>query len=148
MEPGRRYFSYQKAVEMLPQIIELRKAATSAKGDRQKAESDLAAYKQRLVMAGGAFPNNNRLAAYADLAKTSQEALKSAVDSILNQGVEVRDLEQGLIDFPALRHGEPVYLCYQLGEETIQFWHAETAGFAGRKPITPDFIAELEMGHS
>lgn len=50
-------------------------------------------------------------------------------------GVEVKDLDTGLIDFPALHRGRVVYLCWRLGEERIAYWHEISTGFAGRRPI-------------
>lgn len=52
-------------------------------------------------------------------------------------GCELKDWESGLVDFPALRNEEPVYLCWQLGEERLGYWHDPHAGYAGRTPITP-----------
>ncbi len=48
-------------------------------------------------------------------------------------GIQVKDLEAGLVDFPHLRQGEEVFLCWKLGEETIGYWHELESGFAGRK---------------
>ncbi len=53
-------------------------------------------------------------------------------------GVEVRDLETGLLDFPALRAGEEVLLCWRLGEPSVGWWHRREEGFAGRRPIDWD----------
>ena len=50
-------------------------------------------------------------------------------------GVQVKSLEEGLIDFPAERDGEPIFLCWQVGEEKVAFWHGIDEGFAGRKPL-------------
>lgn len=50
-------------------------------------------------------------------------------------GVVVRDLDPGLVDFPALVRGIPIYLCWRAGEAAIAFWHSPEEGFAGRKPI-------------
>jgi hypothetical protein len=50
-------------------------------------------------------------------------------------GAQVKDLDSGLIDFPALRKGEIVLLCWQLGEDEIGFWHRVDDGFAGRRPL-------------
>jgi hypothetical protein len=52
-------------------------------------------------------------------------------------GIEVKDYAQGLVDFPAERDGRPVYLCWRLGEPSVQFWHEVDAGFAGRQPLDP-----------
>jgi hypothetical protein len=47
----------------------------------------------------------------------------------------VRDIEQGLIDFPGLRGGRQIYLCWRLGEDAVNFWHDRETGFAGRQPL-------------
>ena len=50
----------------------------------------------------------------------------------------VKDLDRGLVDFPAFRHGEEVLLCWQVGEDEIGYWHGVDDGFAGRKPLPLD----------
>jgi hypothetical protein len=57
------------------------------------------------------------------------------VDAILAMGVIVKDLAEGLIDFPSLLHGREVYLCWKLGEDGIHWWHEIEGGFAGRQPL-------------
>ncbi len=57
------------------------------------------------------------------------------VEQIQETGVLVKDLDRGLLDFPAEREGRVVFLCWQYGEETIHFWHDIDAGFAGRQPL-------------
>ena len=63
------------------------------------------------------------------------EKLDALVHSILDTGALVKDINIGLLDFPALRDGREVYLCWQLGEGEIAFWHEVEAGFAGRQSI-------------
>jgi hypothetical protein len=66
------------------------------------------------------------------------EALTSfmvAVQEILSLGVEIKDFERGLCDFPHWRDGRVVYLCWQRGEDCIEWWHDTDAGFAGREPL-------------
>ena len=58
-----------------------------------------------------------------------------AVQEILNLGVEIKDFERGLCDFPHWRDGRVVYLCWQRGEDRIEWWHDTDAGFAGRQPL-------------
>jgi hypothetical protein len=60
------------------------------------------------------------------------------VDEIGTHGAQVKDLDSGLIDFPALRRGETVLLCWQLGEDEIAWWHSVDDGFAGRRPLPLD----------
>jgi hypothetical protein len=50
-------------------------------------------------------------------------------------GVLIKDIETGLLDFPALKDGREVYLCWKHGEDAIQYWHETDAGFAGRQRI-------------
>jgi hypothetical protein len=57
------------------------------------------------------------------------------VHQILDLGIEIKDINTGLIDFPALKDGRAVYLCWRYKEECIQFWHEIDDGFAGRQPI-------------
>jgi hypothetical protein len=71
-----------------------------------------------------------------------QEALRSwrtEAETILGKisdlGCEIKDLEQGLIDFPSERDGRTVYLCWKRGEARIEFWHELSTGFAGRMPL-------------
>jgi hypothetical protein len=59
------------------------------------------------------------------------------IDEITKQGIQVKSIDEGLIDFPHIRkNGEEVYLCYRLGENNIQYWHSIKDGFAGRKNIS------------
>ena len=62
-------------------------------------------------------------------------ALRDGLVELREREVVLRDLERGLVDFPAMRDGQEIYLCWEEGEEEIAFWHEPDAGFAGRKPI-------------
>jgi hypothetical protein len=63
--------------------------------------------------------------------------VRSALERIQSTGCVVKDLEVGLLDFPARIHDEDVYLCWRLGEDKIRFYHRQDEGFAGRKPLDP-----------
>lgn len=63
------------------------------------------------------------------------ERLDSLVHQILDTGVQIKDINIGLLDFSALRDGREVYLCWKYGEDDISFWHETDAGYAGRQPI-------------
>jgi hypothetical protein len=62
-------------------------------------------------------------------------ALAAAVDAIVARGIQVKDLDTGLLDFPSLRDGEEVLLCWRVGESRVAYWHTYDDGFAGRRPI-------------
>jgi hypothetical protein len=63
------------------------------------------------------------------------EAAVACVDRLEELGVQVKDVDLGLLDFPARHDGEDVLLCWHPGEEAVEFWHGLTEGYAGRKPI-------------
>jgi len=79
---------------------------------------------------GGIGPNGQKFF------PTEMERLVSLVRDLSELGVELKDLDTGLIDFPHIReNGEEVFLCYRLGENSIVAWHSLTSGFSGRQPL-------------
>jgi hypothetical protein len=80
-------------------------------------------------------------AQYDGFSKSGVEYVESVshlmflIQQIKDMGVLLKDADKGLCDFPYLRHGRVVYLCWQLGEDDIQFWHEIETGFAGREPL-------------
>jgi hypothetical protein len=73
-----------------------------------------------------------------EAAETMQQAADGIADCVreLDEvGVQVKSVEDGLLDFPSQRDGEDVLLCWQVGEERVAFWHGVDEGFAGRKPL-------------
>ena len=86
---------------------------------------------------GGGIPPAQLAETAAEVERHARE-LARAVDDIVELGVEVKDLDEGLVDFPALRRGETVLLCWQLGEDEIRYWHTVEDGFAGRRPLPLD----------
>jgi hypothetical protein len=55
--------------------------------------------------------------------------------ALTEAGIVVRDVDRGLIDFPALRDGREIYLCWELGEDTVAWWHDLESGYGGRQPL-------------
>jgi hypothetical protein len=86
---------------------------------------------------GGGIPPAELAAATADVDAIARR-LARLVDEIGERGAQVKDLDEGLIDFPALRGDETVLLCWRLGEDEIGFWHRIEDGFAGRRPLPLD----------
>jgi hypothetical protein len=83
---------------------------------------------------GGGLPPAE-LAEVHDLVRRRATALARALEQIQSLGVIVKDLDSGLVDFPSVREGEDVLLCWQLGEDEVAFWHGYDDGYAGRRPI-------------
>jgi hypothetical protein len=75
----------------------------------------------------------------ADRLEQEAQQLARDIDGYMKEigdlGVQVKGLDTGLVDFPGELNGEAILLCWQLGEESVQYWHYEDAGFAGRQPL-------------
>ncbi len=86
---------------------------------------------------GGGIPPAQLAEATGEVDAVARRLAK-LVDEINEHGAEVKDIDTGLIDFPALRNGETVLLCWRLGEDEIGFWHGTDDGVAGRRPLPLD----------
>ena len=100
-------------------------------------ETDLSAVSARIMMMGGVIVPYEKLATLRVEHQQLASTLKAALNRILETGCLIKDLEVGLLDFPALINNEEVYLCWRLGEDRIRFYHRQDEGFAGRKPLDP-----------
>jgi hypothetical protein len=83
---------------------------------------------------GGGIPPAALADTAAEVDRVARE-LARTVDAIAERGAQVKDLDEGLVDFPALRGGQTVLLCWKLGEDEIRYWHTLDAGFAGRQEL-------------
>jgi hypothetical protein len=61
--------------------------------------------------------------------------LRTETERLSREGIILRDVESGLVDFPAERDGQPIFLCWRLGEDDIGYWHPPDTGFSGRRPL-------------
>jgi hypothetical protein len=89
------------------------------------------------MMMGGVIVPYEKLAALRVEHQHLAESLKTSLNRILETGCVIKDLDVGLLDFPAVIDNEDVYLCWKLGEDRIRFYHRQDEGFAGRKPLDP-----------
>ena len=102
-------------------------------GRLRAARERLTDEEARLALAGAA-PGNGGGEPGRQVSEAFVE-LRSALGELQAVEVILRDLERGLVDFPALRDGREVYLCWEEGEDEIGFWHEQDAGHAGRQPL-------------
>jgi len=86
---------------------------------------------------GGGIPPAELAETAAEVEREARE-LAQAIDAVVELGLQVKDIDEGLVDFPALRHGETVLLCWMLGEDHVAHWHTIEDGFAGRRPLPLD----------
>lgn len=130
-----RTFTLDEAQSLLPVLESLLRSAMKAKTVMEEVDAELQALHHRIFLNGGMFLEIVPLARRkAERAKAEQRA-KDALAEIDSIGVQVKDLNIGLLDFPCTVEGQVILLCWKLGEKTIMHWHGVNEGFAGRKPI-------------
>ena len=121
-----RHYSAEQANEALPRVIELLDELRDARArlsDREARE----ALTEAGPTNGGGEPGRTVSQGFLDI--------RDALRELQAREIVLRDLDRGLVDFPALRDGREVYLCWEEGEEEIGFWHEPDAGHAGRRPL-------------
>ncbi len=130
-----RTFTLEEAQNLLPILESLLKQAIQSKKLIEEVDSELQQTAHRVFLNGGMLLNVVRLARRKNEREKAVQRLKDAISEIDATGVQVKDLDIGLLDFPCMVEGELILLCWKLGEEKITHWHSTSAGFAGRKPI-------------
>ena len=130
-----RTFTLSEAQTLLPVLEALLRSAMQAKAliDEVDAEFDL--LRNRIFVNGGTRVDIVTVARRKAEREKAVQRAKDAVAEIDAAGVQVKDLDIGLLDFPCVIDGEVILLCWKLGETGISHWHNTTEGFAGRKPI-------------
>jgi hypothetical protein len=122
-----KHFTLEEATALLPRVEELLR-------ELQGVRDELALHWEAAVPVLRAARTNGggkEAGPYLD----DLRALNARIRQLAELGVQLKDLDQGLVDFPAWRDGEEVLLCWHLGEERIAFWHDLESGFQGRQPL-------------
>jgi hypothetical protein len=136
-EPPQRIFTLTEAEstrrELEPFLIE----AIDVRKRLHALEQDLTAVSTRIMMMGGVLVPYKALAEKRMEHQSLTEVMKTNLEKILSTGCLIKDLDIGLLDFPAIVNNEEVYLCWKLGEDRIRYYHKQDEGYAGRKPLDP-----------
>ena len=133
--PKMKTFTLEQAHALLPVLKSLLKQAMKSKKLLDGMEKEFQDLRHKILLSGGLsvdIPAVARRRAERD--KITQEA-KDALAEIHSIGVQVKDLDMGLLDFPCAVEDDIVLLCWKYGEEKIGFWHGQQEGFKGRKPV-------------
>jgi hypothetical protein len=129
-----RYFTPEEANDALATVRPLAEELVAHRRKHREAQEARAELGRRIAGNGGDL-DVRRLAALEDDVKREAAELARCVARLQELGVLVKDLDRGLVDFPALRGTEEVLLCWQVGEEGVAHWHGLEEGFAGRRPL-------------
>ena len=128
---SRRYFTVEEARALVPRLRDMLLALQSEKRELDRELNELRRIAPLAFLNGSA----QKLQAHEERIATLVRAIREKVRAVHELGVEVKDLDMGLVDFPSLREGREVYLCWKVDEPTVAFWHELDAGFRGRQPL-------------
>ena len=134
-DPESRMFTLSEAESTRAEIESSLIEAMESRRRMVDLEATLLAQTERIVRMGGVSIPYEKAAATRLERDRVAASLQDAVDRIHSTGCIVKDLEVGLLDFPARMDNQNVYLCWRLGEPSVQFWHEIDAGFVGRRPL-------------
>ena len=132
---ANRTFTLEEAQTLLPTLESLLRTAITSKKLIEEVDTELQEVAHRVFLNGGTLVNVVALARRKAERERAVQRAKDAIAEIHATGVQVKDIDIGLLDFPCKVDGEIVLLCWKLGEGTITHWHSTEEGFAGRKPI-------------
>jgi len=133
---SNKTFTLEEANTLLPVLESLLKSAMESKQLMEDADQEFQDLAHRIFLNGGTLVNVVYLARRKAEREKAIQRLKDTVAEIHATGVQVKDLDVGLLDFPCKAGAETVLLCWKFGEEKqIKHWHGLEEGFKGRKPI-------------
>jgi hypothetical protein len=131
-----KLFTLQEANTLLPILESLLKQAMEGKQLMEEIDRELQNLGHKIFLAGGTLVDIAAVSKRKSEREKAIQNIKDAISEIHATGVQVKDLDVGLLDFPHSVDGETVLLCWKLGEPlNVQHWHGLEEGFAGRKPI-------------
>jgi len=132
---SERYFSPAEVEALIPRLTEIVERLREAHAQVEETRGRLQAEQQRLSMSGGGMLDQAQWKADRAGLDAGAAHAKAAAEAIQAMGGVPKGIEEGLVDFPHLRDGRVVNLCWKFGETRIRYWHGMDEGFAARKPL-------------
>ncbi len=132
------YFTREQADALLPWVEPLLREIQALRLAAAELVAQLAAQREK-VAGNGHLPHDKQRRLRDDIDGVN-ERIAERVEQIQARGILVKDLDTGLIDFPTLRDGREVYLCWKLDEDRVRWWHPIETGFAGRQPLDEEGV--------
>lgn len=129
---------------MLPVLESLLRKSIESKALVERIDQDFSELSERIFLNGGTLVDVRACAVRKAQRQKAIQGAKDALSEINAIGVQVKDLDVGLLDFPCVVNGDIVLLCWKMGEPSIAHWHGTEEGFAGRKPIDDRLRKEKE----
>jgi hypothetical protein len=132
---SERTFTFDEAQSLLPVLESLLRTAMTARQSMEEVDAEFQSLQHRIFLNGGMFLDVVPLARRKAERMKAEQRIKDTLAEIDSIGVQVKDLDIGLLDFPCEIEGQIILLCWKMGEKAITHWHGVQEGFAGRKPV-------------
>ena len=132
-------FTLDEAQSLLPVLESLLKRALEGKQAAEEVESRLTDLGRRIYLSGGMKVDISGVARERAEMESHLARVRESIAEIDSIGVQVKDLDNGLLDFPFKLEEEVVLLCWKMGEPAIEHWHTMESGFRGRQPVDERF---------
>ena len=130
-----RYFSPREVEALIPELTEIMRDVMTAQAEAKAVRGRLHAEQERIAMSGGGVIDHGVWRRGREDLERVGRRVQARLEDVARLGGVTKDLELGLVDFPHLRDGEVVNLCWKQGETSIEYWHGLDEGFATRKPL-------------
>ncbi len=143
---SEKYFSRHEAEQLLPMLQEFLKVAQEQKQAVDAAQVELTKAASRIMVLGGSYPPYLELVKKKKERDQASERIVETISRIQETGCVVKDIDEGLIDFPSIIEGQEALLCWKQGEVRIEYWHGLEDGFAGRKRLEAGSSQEPPSG--
>ena len=131
----RRLFTLDEANGLIPWLERTFQRAVSTRERLESARRRINEIQREQLHRNGTFNRHTELSSIQAELENLERELNEVVNEIISEGIIVRDIARGLVDFPSVRDGREVYLCWIGGEERIDYWHETNRGFEHRQPL-------------
>ena len=131
----RRLFTYEEANSLVPWLQRTFDRVNSILERLETSRERLAGIQRQQQRLNGTFQQHDEIRDMQNELDEMGREVQGVVDEIAELGIIIRDVSQGLVDFPHIRDGREIYLCWIGGEESIGFWHETDRGFIHRQPL-------------
>jgi len=135
---AEKYFTLEEANHLLPRLGPILAHLIAVRREMEAKQHRMEALRAH-VRGNGATAEGRAFAKLKEELESMAQQLRQGIERIHGFGCQIKDLDTGLIDFPARRRGQEVLLCWKLGEDQITFWHGTQEGFSARKPLDGEF---------
>src|SRR5580704_5028263 len=139
-------FTLDEAQSLLPVLESLLKRAIDGKRAAEEMESQMSDLSRRIYLSGGMRVNLHQVARQRAEIESHMQRVRESISEIDSIGVQVKDLDAGLLDFPFRLDEDIVLLCWRMGESAIEHWHTVESGFQGRQPVDERFRRRSASG--